>query len=228
MLLLGDSTAFRLAVNRERDSTGDWDLFSYALTGCGLFDGETIDADSDTPNPARPECASWRQLWTEKVDFVRPHVAVIMVGAWEVLDRQVDGVDLRFPSPEWSDQVRHEFADGVEIAGSTGAQVAVMSVPCMPDADDDDTTARADPARVAAVDAIIDEVAATAGATVFDLANVICPNGQPLEEIGGDVVRYDGVHLSEAGVAYVWEWLLPQLEVFRARSTATPSKPPTD
>lgn len=223
MLLLGDSTAFRLAVNRERDSSGNWDLFSYALTGCGVFDGDTIDSDSDRPNPTRPECATWRAQWTDKVDYVHPHIAVIMVGAWEVLDREVNGVDLRFPSAEWTDEVRREFADAVAIAGSTGAQVAVMSVPCMEKSGDENTTARSDPARVAAVNAIIDEVVAdTPGATVFDLAGELCPGGRPLETIGGQIVRYDGVHLSESGVAYVWRWLVPQLDAFRAQAAETP------
>lgn len=223
LLLLGDSTATVLTTNRTADSAGPWELYGYAELGCGIFDGATIDSDSSRPNPPRPECALWRTEFQRTVDLSQPDVAIIMVGAWEVLDRRIDDTDARFPGPEWTAEVRAEFSDAIDIAGSTGATVAVMSVPCMAPSGDENTTARTDPARVAAVNAIIDElVAVTPGATVFDLGALLCPDGVLLEDVDGELVRYDGVHLSNAGIAYVWKWLVPQLDAERARTAAMP------
>ena len=223
VLLLGDSTATVFAVDRPPDSTGAWELYGYAALGCGIFDGATIDSDATQPNPPPPECASWRTEFQRTVDLSQPDVAIIMVGAWEVLDRRVDDRDARFPGPEWEAEVRREFSDAIDIAGSTGATVAVMSVPCMAPSGDENTTGRSDPARVGAVNAIIDElVASTPRATVFDLGQLLCPDGVLLEKIDGELVRYDGVHLSKAGVAYVWKWLVPQLDAELARTAAMP------
>ncbi len=88
-----------------------------------------------------------------------------------------------------------------------------MSVPCMEPSGDEGTTARTDPARVAALNEIIaTEVQASPRARVADLGSVLCPGGEPLQTVDGEQVRYDGVHVTAAGSDLVWSWLFPQLE----------------
>jgi hypothetical protein len=78
---------------------------------------------------------------------------------------------------------------------------------------DDNTTARTDPARVAAVNAIIADITATRPlVSVADVGSVLCPDGVPVGEVDGERVRYDGVHVSAIGSDLVWRWLFPQFD----------------
>jgi hypothetical protein len=213
VLILGDSTAAALWDRMDPAWADDWHVQLMARLGCGIFDGVTIDADSDRPNPHPAECGEWRDEWRWSMYAVDPDLTLVMVGAWEVLDQRVDGVDYRFPSAEWSSLVAKQFTDAIDIAASTERPVVVMSLPCMEPSGDDDTTARTDPARVAAVNGIIAEIAATRPTvSVADLGSVLCPDGVPVGEIDGERIRYDGVHVSALGSDLVWRWLFPQFD----------------
>jgi peptidoglycan/LPS O-acetylase OafA/YrhL len=212
VLILGDSTAAALWDRMAPSWADDWHVQLMARLGCGIFDGVTLDADSDRPNPHPDECRDWRNEWNASMYAVDPDVALVMVGAWEVLDQRIDGVDHRFPSSTWDAIVRGQFTDAIDIAAATGVPAVVMSVPCMEPSGDENTTARTDPARVAAVNRIIAEIAATRpDVHVADLGAVLCPGGMPVGELDGERVRYDGVHVSALGSDIVWRWLFPQL-----------------
>ena len=213
VLILGDSTAAALWDRMDPAWADVWHVQLMARLGCGIFDAVTIDADSDRPNPHPAECGEWRDEWRWSMYAVNPEITLVMVGAWEVLDQRVDGVDYRFPSAEWSTLVRGQFDDAIGIAASTDRPVVVMSLPCMEASGDDDTTARTDPARVAAVNEIIADIAAArSNVSVADLGSVLCPDGTPIGEIDGERVRYDGVHVSALGSDLVWRWLFPQFD----------------
>lgn len=218
LLILGDSTAAALWDRMDPAWTDDWHVQLMARLGCGIFDGVTLDADSDRSNPHPVECSDWRDEWSASMYAVDPDITLVMVGAWEVLDQRIDDVDYRYPSPEWSSLVREQFDDAVSIAASTGAPVVVMSVPCMEPSGDDNTTARTDPARIAAVNEIIADAAASRPTVgVADLGSVLCPDGTPVGEVDGERIRYDGVHVSATGSDLVWSWLFPQLDIALAR-----------
>jgi peptidoglycan/LPS O-acetylase OafA/YrhL len=213
VLILGDSTAAALWDRMDPAWADTWNVQLMARLGCGIFDEVTVDADSDRSNPHPVECADWRDEWKVSVYAVDPDITLVMVGAWEVLDQRVDGVDYRFPSPQWDALVREQFTDAIDIAEITGGPVVVMSIPCMEPSGDDNTTARTDPARVAAVNGIIADIAATRpSVSVADLGSVLCPAGVPVGEVDGERVRYDGVHVSAIGSDLVWRWLFPQFD----------------
>jgi hypothetical protein len=213
VLILGDSTAAALWDRMDPAWADAWHVQLMARLGCGIFDEVTLDADSDRSNPHPVECADWRDEWKLSVYAVDPDITLVMVGAWEVLDQRIDGVDYRFPSPQWDSLVRDQFTDAIDIAAITGRPVVVMSVPCMEPSGDDNTTARTDPARVAAVNGIIADIAAARpSVSVADLGSVLCPDGVPVGEVDGERIRYDGVHVSATGSDLVWRWLFPQFD----------------
>ncbi len=213
LLILGDSTAASLWDRMDPAWADNWHIQLMARLGCGIFDEVTVDADSDRSNPHPAECGDWRDEWGASVFAVDPDVTLVMVGAWEVLDQRIDDVDYRFPSAEWDQLVRQQFGDAIDIAAITGGPVVVMSVPCMEPSGDDNTTARTDPARLAAVNEIIADTAASRPAvSVVDLGSVLCPDGMPVGDVDGERVRYDGVHVSATGADLVWAWLFPQID----------------
>ena len=121
--------------------------------------------------------------------------------------------------------------EAIDIAGADDTEVVVLGVPCMRQAPDTllPTIARNDTTRVAAVNAILREEAATRSNVHFvDLQERLCPNGTYLEQIDGAQVRYDGVHLTTEGANFVWTWLLDQigsLEQTSSPDIETPADP---
>ena len=183
---------------------------SYTALGCWISPGLPLDRNKVIPQP--DQCASWQEDWRHAVEQSSPDVAVIMVGAWEIMDHQVDGHAVRFGSPEWDAVVRQ----GVEqaITAVSGAKVvSLMNVPCMnqPAKAAVPAQARNDPARQATLNAIIEQVAAERGAKVLDLRGLLCPGGEYAEQLDGIDMRYDGVHLTAEGAAVVWRWLVGQV-----------------
>ncbi len=214
LLLLGDSAAYSLAHQLDASTRPDWDAQAFVQVGCPITPGATLDADSSAINPTDPNCVVWQTSWPDFSDALQPDIVVVMIGAWEVLDHRVDGRDIRFPSPEWETLVATALSEAADAAGSSGAPVVFLDVACMGGASDNPGTAsRADARRVAAVNSLLDEIAATqADVTVATLSSVVCPGGVDGLEIDGSPVRYDGVHYTREGAELVWPWLFDELD----------------
>ncbi len=227
VLLLGDSTALSLAERRTLDPGPDWNVQAFARLGCSISAGDPLDVGSDVGVVQGEGCSLWRTEWADAVDQVEPDVTVLMVGAWEVLDRLIDGVEVRFPDPAWFDVVSAGVRESIEIAGANGNLVTLLAVPCMRQTPDAvlQTLARTDPERVSAFNEILRrEAARSPTVQVLDLDELLCPQGVYLEEVDGAPVRYDGVHVSTEGSNLVWRWLLDELS---ALDQATASNGPT-
>jgi peptidoglycan/LPS O-acetylase OafA/YrhL len=228
VLLLGDSTALSLAERRTLDPGPEWNLQAFARLGCSISAGNPLDAGSDVGIIQGEGCSMWRTEWADAHAQVEPDITVLMVGAWEVLDRLIDGVAVRFPDPAWFDVVSAGVRESIEIAGADENLVAVLAVPCMRQAPDTvlQTLARNDPARLAAFNEILrQEAARNPNVHVIDLNDRLCPDGTYLEEVDGAPLRYDGVHVTTEGSNYVWTWLLDELRALQEAVEANGATP---
>ena len=215
LLLLGDSTALVLALNEPAGVPADWNVSRYARVGCAITTGQTIDAGASHATIHDPQCDDWYDDWAVSSTVIDPDLSVVMVGAWEVLDFQVDGQRLSFPSDAWTVHVTAAVERAIDAGRGEHGRVALLRLPCMAQIDGTpiSTQARNDPARVDTFNHIL-EAAAAASPTVVTLAldDVLCPNGEPIGTIDGEVIRYDGVHLTPFGAAMVWSWLTEQID----------------
>ena len=218
LLLFGDSTAYVLAVNRPEELPAGWRSDAYARLGCAITDGDTIDVNDDKPTFRGPAaCEEWMDDWSEVSAIYRPNLSVVMIGAWEVLDHIVDGQRLSFPSSDWSDHVERAIHRAVDAASAGGGHVVLLRLPCMEQASGTiiNALARNDLGRVAEFNTILERVASsTPRASTLPLDELLCPGGEALDKINGEDVRYDGVHLTSAGVQFVWKWLDKSLDRF--------------
>jgi hypothetical protein len=219
LLLFGDSVAFTLEQNLRDDSLP----FPVAEQrvgefGCGIIDGYAVVPDSLTgPNA---NCADWRDDLAGVVSSLDPDVVVMVLGAWDVFDVVVDGVELDAGTAEHSARFEASLRDAVEIAAAQGAAVVLFDVPCFaePDHSVQGSTSppRNDPARGAALNVVIRAVAEELGATVLPYHDLLCDGDEP-RLLDGEAVRYDGVHFRwEGGVEsrggrFVWQWLGQEL-----------------
>ena len=222
-LVLGDSTALKVIDDIDTSVERSWNILGYATVGCTHADSTPIDVGVDFGTIQDERCTEWRSEWTRWKDYVQPDVSVVMIGAWEVLDHLVDDRRISFPDPAWYDVVRAAISDALDVAGAGGTPVAAIALPCMrQDASAAvPAMARNDPARVAAFNDILVEVAASKpDVHVLDLPSLLCPDGVFLEEIDGEPARYDGVHVGPAGARAVLNWLADQLDAeFRTGGT---------
>jgi hypothetical protein len=76
-----------------------------------------------------------------------------------------------------------------------------------------DAQARSDRGRVEAFNAVLEAVADDLETvSTLPLDDLLSSGGEPIGEVDGSVIRYDGVHLTEAGTTIVWSWLEARLE----------------
>jgi lysophospholipase L1-like esterase len=209
LLLLGDSEAYNLSLG-ERAGLGDQVAFAYhARIGCGLGPGLAVVEhgeviDRDLGNEPCSAANSWLDL---AVDRYRPDTVLVYEGAWDVLDRRIDGRDVRFGTAAWDAAVRANLANVLSGFARHGAQVVVLAAPCYPaGGEGGGHTIRDDPRRVRRWNELLRQAAPTIGARVLPYDRLFCgraPGDQP--------PRPDGVHLTRSGAAEVWRWIAPQL-----------------
>ena len=104
---------------------------------------------------------------------------------------------------------------GIDALAGAGAQVALLEVPCMRPQDVDGAGVptlpeRADDSRVAHVNELLREVAATNPATVtfVEGPDQWCGDEAVATDLG---MRWDGVHVYKPGAALVYETIAPAL-----------------
>jgi hypothetical protein len=223
VLLVGDSAAFTLANTfpyaelRPRIT-----LAAQGVLGCGVVSGRPYAGSQGLYED--PRCRRVFGEWRDQVARFRPQASVVMVGAWEVLDHEVDGRVLRVGTEEYRRHLLDRLDQAVAILSDGGrAPVALMGVPCYGESrsavDPRVGDARADDERTTWVNGVFREAAAAhPGLVTFvDLAAYLCPGGRLQDERDGVRLRFDGVHFTDEGGPVVWRWLTPQLEQLAAR-----------
>ncbi|MBM3674006.1 MAG: acyltransferase [Actinobacteria bacterium] len=217
VLLVGDSVAFTLNYTGRPDRFEDeWWVRGSTEFGCGIARGVT---QSDGTPPAQPEgCEQWPARFREAVAQYRPDVVVMLIGAWEIYDREVDGTLLRVGQPETEEYLRAELDEARAILTARGAHLVMLTAPCFAPPGtalrEWGARERAEPWRVDWLNEVIRRYVADHAASVslLDLHARICRDGLPLED--GPGLRSDGVHFSEDGARSVWVWLTKTLRPF--------------
>ncbi|MEZ5165279.1 MAG: SGNH/GDSL hydrolase family protein [Acidimicrobiales bacterium] len=143
--------------------------------------------------------------WPTVVEQFRPDVVLTEVSPWDVTDRRIPGLNgddwTHVGEPVYDDYARSEYAAAIETLTAGGATLyilegAPLNRPLAP---------QNSPERIAALNAIVADVAASAGEVrMVDFPAWIGPVGSEIELSR----RRDGVHLSDAGVEEVIPWLL--------------------
>src|SRR6266545_4552306 len=183
--------------------------------GCGVARAPIVLGGS--AQPVDPKCTTWPTRWRDKAAQFRADVGLLVVGGWEVLDRQVDGRVLRAGTPEYERYLDGELQLAYDTLAPSSRRVAFLNVPCFhqPETGLDRALAetRNDPARGAWMNGVLARfVAAHADkAVLLDIKRFLCPNGGYVDRLQGVKVRYDGVHFSKDGAKLAWQWLGPQL-----------------
>jgi hypothetical protein len=224
VLLVGDSVAFRLGLGFEGQVSDDLNLslWNQAVLFCELVDAPHIEQDQvKAPSGT---CANWADDWrTAVVDF-KPDVAVLELGAWEVFDREIDGVWVPFGSPEFDAILLPKLRQAIDSLSTGNTPVVVLTTPRF-ERSDPTTSKEWTVNEVSRTDHLNDllrtAVADRAGrAHLVDLGGWLCPQNRCQREIDGIEMRPDGLHFSEQSAAVVARWLAPQLVDLASKTSA--------
>jgi peptidoglycan/LPS O-acetylase OafA/YrhL len=216
VLLVGDSVAASLGLGFDA-VTGARNLavWDRGHLGCGLLTGGDV-LEGGLQLAADPGC-DWRAPWAADLAQFQPDVAVMLVGAWDVLDRQLDGEWLRFGTPAYDSRFLSELDQSTLLLGSRGARVIVLTTPFFSRPELAVDTGRQwpeyDPSRVDHLNALYRTFAAThpGRVNIIDLNRFVSPNGVFTDEINGVRIRGDGVHFTPQGSELIDKWLAPQI-----------------
>jgi peptidoglycan/LPS O-acetylase OafA/YrhL/lysophospholipase L1-like esterase len=223
----GDSVAWSVGVGMQ-DVGEELGVFvdNRGLFGCGLFTGdgpvdvggrraEEIEAPVETD-----ECRTKPTTrWPEQLEALQPDVALLMVGAWDVFDHQLDGETVTACDPAFRARELAHTTEAIEVLGSTGAHVVVVDPPYLRYDDGEFGPSREEAdARVDCLRSVFEEAVAEApGVTLIDLMPYVCPTPDTcVTEVDGDVLRPDGIHYDAPGGPIIARWLVPQLQALVA------------
>ncbi|HKF91016.1 MAG TPA: acyltransferase family protein [Acidimicrobiia bacterium] len=215
VLIAGDSVALTLGywLDPKRDTRGV-QIRTEATLGCGLTGGTVHSEGNDLPT--RDECAGWPLRWRKTVDEYHPSVAVVLVGAWDVVDHRIDGDLLTVGTDAWVVYMTHQLDVATEVLSARGARVVLMTSPCFaqPDSGLAGFPERSEAARVHDLNDVLRRYAKShrARVSLVDLHGFLCPKGEYTPTVAGVNARDpDGTHLSPEGARVVWRWLSGQL-----------------
>jgi peptidoglycan/LPS O-acetylase OafA/YrhL len=211
--IFGDSTALVWGLNgaNHRRELGIL-VGGDARIGCAIVEAPQYNGDVLIPEPA--ECRDRDQTWRDWVRKDPKAVLALMTGAWDVLDHQAGTGRVNFGTRAWTDLVTNSFRTTLRMFTDAGHTVHLFEVPCYGAGEAlDRIPERADPRRVAALNAIFEQlVREMPRVKIVRWRNLVCPGGHRIDEIDG--VRMwepDHTHLTEKGALVVWKWFLPQV-----------------
>ena len=180
------------------------------LEGCGILSDRMI---SRAYRRNMAECSAWQTRWTTQAAKSNAPITLVILGAWDVFDLQVNGQTMAFGSAAWDAHWTAQLAKGIKILRNAGSQVALLGIPCYRPISAGGLTAlpeRGDDTRTRHLDVLLKAAAAADPAHVFYIEPPIdfCTN----QKIATDVYyRWDGVHYGGLGAALVFKDITPQL-----------------
>ncbi len=216
VLLEGDSLAYTLGVGLgDVGNTDNYHVYNLGLLGCGVARGGPFRDDRGDNEP-NPDCENWPQIRANDVHTYDPDVAVLLTGRWEVLDRVHNGQWMHVGQPIYDAYLSTELDLAIKTLSAGGAKVLMLTTPCFAPQEEPDGSIWPfdDPARLNSYNQLVRQAAARFPgiASVADVDAMLCPGGKFQAAINGVTVRNsDGIHISEAGGAYIGQRIKAQL-----------------
>jgi peptidoglycan/LPS O-acetylase OafA/YrhL len=211
--VFGDSVAWSLAAYfppRPR-----LDVRDRTMLGCGVVRTAPYRYFGRTYPRLLPKCRHWPRLWKRAIASDDPDVALILVGRWETMDRELDGHWRHVGDPVFDADLRSELHRAISVAGARGAQVMLATEPYNRRGEQPDGSLypEDEPQRVTDWNRLLRRVAREhPGVAVVDFGRRVSPEGRYTESAGGVKVRADGLHLTPTGVQeWIAPWLVPRV-----------------
>lgn len=132
VVIVGDSQAHALAINLPRGIEKTFRISDGSIDGCGVYDrGVGIGGTTGKFRRNFANCVGFEKDWARSVVKAKAQVALVVIGAWEVLDVQVNNFLFKFGTSPADTFFRTQMLRGIKALRDSGATVALLEVACM-------------------------------------------------------------------------------------------------
>lgn len=230
VLSLGDSVAYTLSSDGPV-LPPTLQVANGAIVACGIVEGFALPNGKIDPVGAR--CADWHLHWQNMAAQFQPDVALVQFGAWEVYDYKVGPRTVPSGTPEMARLIREGLDRGVAalLAVKPDVRFVFLGAPCMQEEHLElggDSSERNDPERVAWFNEVVEGYATDLGArsSYVALGDLLCPDGEQVDQLDGVTVHTDGVHFTHEGTGPIWRWLADRILPVARQPVEAPAPAP--
>jgi hypothetical protein len=208
-VVVGDSTAHSLATNAPKGLDAFLELADGSISGCSVQSDGRIRSSRDGFSWSFEACADWDTTWATAASDSGAEVALVVIGAWDVFDVEVDGRLVQFGTPAGDERFLAGVQRGIDALRAVGVHAALLEVPCMRPQDVEGAGVpalpeRGDDSRVAHLNDLLRQAAdANPGAATFITGPAAwCSDPGIASSLA---YRWDGVHVYDEGAKLEFE-----------------------
>jgi peptidoglycan/LPS O-acetylase OafA/YrhL len=214
VVVVGDSMANSLAINLPDGIESAFGIANGSVEGCSVYtDGNVRSARSFSRSFVN--CEGWTDRWARAARESEAELALVVLGAWDVFDVEVDGTLVPFASPEGDARFLTGLQQGIDALVAEGAHVGLLEIACMRPQDVKGAGVpalpeRGDDARVAHLNDLMRELAAQQPEHVTFVPGPVqwCTDEAVSSDLG---YRWDGVHVYKPGANLIYTTIAPTL-----------------
>jgi peptidoglycan/LPS O-acetylase OafA/YrhL len=216
VVIVGDSQAHSLAVNKPSGIEKTFIVTDGSIDGCGVYDrGVGTGGKNGTFRRNFANCVGFEKSWAKSATKAKAEVALVVLGAWEVLDLKINSFLFKVNTTPADTLFRTQVQRGVAALRQAGATVALLEVACMRPVDSSGGPVpalpeRGDDTRTAHLNDLLREIAAPENDGVYFIngPREWCNNPKISTSLS---YRWDGVHAYKPGAKLIFETVAQQL-----------------
>ena len=210
LVIVGDSQANSLAVNKPSGMEKTFVVTNGSIDGCGIYDrGVGVGGTNGNFRRNFANCVGFEKSWAKSATKAKADVALVVIGAWEVLDLKINGFTFGVNSLPADTMFRTQMKRGIAALRATGATVALLEVACMRPVDSKGGPVpalpqRGDDTRTGHLNDLLREIAAPEDDGVFFVSGPKewCADPKISTSLS---YRWDGVHAYKPGAKLIFE-----------------------
>ncbi len=210
LVIVGDSQAHSLVINKPSGMEKTFVVADGSIDGCGIYDrGVGVGGTNGNFRRNFANCVGFEKSWAKSATKAKADVALVVLGAWEVLDLKINSFTFAFNTSPADTMFRTQMKRGIDALRATGATVALLEVACMRPVDSKGGPVpalpqRGDDMRTRHLNDLLREIAAPEDDGVFFVSG-------PKEWCNDPKIstslsyRWDGVHAYKPGAKLIFE-----------------------
>lgn len=210
MVIVGDSQAHSLVVNKPSGIEKTFVVANGSIDGCGIYDrGVGVGGTNGNFRRNFANCVGFEKSWAKSATKAKADVALVVIGAWEVLDLKINSFTFAVNTSPADTMFRTQMKRGIDALRATGATVALLEVACMRPVDSKGGPVpalpqRGDDARTGHLNDLLREIAAPENDGVYFIngPREWCNNPKISTSLS---YRWDGVHAYKPGAKLIFE-----------------------
>jgi hypothetical protein len=220
VVIVGDSQAHSLAVNLPSGIQSTFVIEDGSVQGCGVLDEGSVRSTRDTFRRSFADCLGWQAKWQDAARDASADLGLVVIGAWDVFDIEVDGALVPFGSSAGDTMFLDGVRSGVDALAAAGTHAVLLEIPCMRPQDVEGAGVpalpeRGDDERIGHLNTLLRKIAAEdpQRATFVEGPDEWCTDPEIASDLG---YRWDGVHVYAPGAKLIYEAIAPDLLAIRA------------